>query len=355
MTSGFFYSGTTDIDTIYNKASKNTSSTTNFLYKKADGTYVDIGMVYTLLSDYPASDWNRTVGDNCNFLSGTTDIGGTFIKGGVTINEPYATGVFTKKSIPLNNGKSGTLFTFTEDGSMVIPNNGKHYLCTVLAVGGGGAGQNLHGGNGGSVYLWKSYTFLSRTYTITIGTGETAAFYRLNNTIEVVPATATTIKYDNYFTLTANGATSSNTTFTQKNSSDNPTTTLYYPGNYSELLYGGGAGAGGNGYNGGYLYTSGMGGAGYTYTIFNSSPNVSFTYGGGGGGQIPFFDRYLTQTLGSNGGGKGEYTGRSIYATHGAANTGGGGGGGFHSVFDDNTIFYSSGGSGVLLFYISPQ
>jgi hypothetical protein len=101
MSAGFFYTGTTDIDTKYNKANKSSNSTTNFFYKKADGNYADIGTVYTLLSDYPASDWNRTKGGDCNFLSGTTDIGGTFIEGGVTRNEPYGTGTFTKTSIPL--------------------------------------------------------------------------------------------------------------------------------------------------------------------------------------------------------------------------------------------------------------
>ena len=355
MSAGFFYTGTIDIDTKYNKANKNTNSDTNFFIYR-NGSYVDIGKVYTLLSDYPASDWNRTAGGNCNFLSGTTDIGSTFIEGGVTRKVPSATGDYV---IELEISGKFKAFKFNGTGVMTIPEG---YNYDIMVVNGGQGGSAYVGGGGGFVSVYKNLNSAA-VIDITIGGGGGSTIGKIGSTDTYVSERI----YSGSFVRNNLG----NGDYTETTNTKGPGTTVFYSSFNGTTVFlggggpgsGGGSGAGGHGNNGTYITypnpvigivgNAGAGGIGYTYTnpILSKNGITYPAYGGGGGGSVTNGFQYDTVGSGQNGGGYGGNKNNNnaqlnSYPQNGEANTGGGGGAGVNA---NNTG--SSGGSGAFLVF----
>lgn len=232
-----------------------------------------------------------------------------------------------------------TIYQFTGSGTIVLAKAG---LCTVLNIGGGGAGGYGGGGAGGYLEMTSTAFLNSGTLTVTVGAGGAGS------STSVESKQGVTSRLDNYYAVgggkgvfeatgaggqggSGGGAFGNGTASTaslgtpgQGNSGGtNSTTAQVAPG-------GGGAGAVGGNTSG---TTAGAGGAGTASSITGSS----VTRAGGGGGAS-----YVGSGGAGGSGGGGAGAGSSGNGTSGSVNTGSGGGASYAATA-------GSGGSGIII------
>jgi hypothetical protein len=298
----------------------------------------------SILSANSASVWclatpviTLGTGTNNIYSSGTRIVGTTFTilwtavtnASNYTITTNSSFTFSSSGSITTTPGSGWTAYTFTNNGSIVVPAGNKITVDYLLVGGGGGAGGYIGGGGGGGYYTYKTgLVFTSGTYTFTIGQGGIG---------QVGTGTAPTSGGSTTITgaLSDSAAGGGGQPEFGKGGSSGPFTGGSY--NNTTINAGGGAGAGQNGANGGTY--GGNGGNG----IQNSITGTSTYYGGGGGGG--WYTGNTPGTGGLGGGASGAASYNPSTKNDGTNGLGGGGGG---STGGGNSIG-GNGGSGVVI------
>ena len=250
---------------------------------------------------------------------------------------------------------SESVHTFLTGADFVVTGSGN---VKVLVVAGGGGGGGVYGGGGGAggIVYNASYAVTAGTYTVTVGgggPGNTGTGRGTNGTDSTFGAGITGTGGGGggggNDTTGANGGCGGGGTYAQAGG----TGSQGYNGgagkadpNYP-LGGGGGMGAVGGTPADGNATTSGAGGVGLAYTIYDDS---SIYYSGGGGGGGTANGATVAPGAGGNGGGGAGGTQPNGAGVAGTANKGGGGGGGAGNTTGDG----ADGGSGIVIVRFTP-
>jgi hypothetical protein len=310
---------------------------TGFKYKKADGTYEDIGRLYAANFGY-----NSATTTNYNYLSGGTliDLNRRFA--------PKLSDLFTfdgTYSIATNVNGYKLRITITGSGNFI--NKNLATTCTCYAIGGGGAGGVGGGfapGGGGAGQLTSNYNLTisnNRGTGVSIGNG---GVYNDTNNLngEITSGEITSIyRVDtnsgikNYL-IKAEGGGNGGDIIRSPNNGTN-TTGLF------GTVISSGSGGGGRG-----LVVSTNGATAYGSNVYNGGSgvyNVGISAGGGGGGAggagrdgIIVFDAANGFVSNGGNGGAGIYVNNVEYCR---------GGGGYGTTSYGNSLTtYGCGGAG---------
>ena len=180
-----YYKNLVDLNELFDSDGSlvDTTQTTTLTKLYKDGK--DLANTFVLYRNL-GTNYNGTIGDNCNLFNNNSDIGPLFVKKGtISLKRTISTTVLKLSKITISG--FGTVYVFTQnsggtlgDGTMTFSGFPTDQTVDILCVGGGGRGGINAGGGGGGVHLVRGVAISNSTYSVTVGKG---GFQSLANTI----------------------------------------------------------------------------------------------------------------------------------------------------------------------------